>query len=128
MKKYFLLTSLLVVNTMVFAQGEFDVLKYSLTDITGSARYVAMSGAFGALGGDMSAISMNPAGVSVYRSSEFTITPSLCTTSTKSHFDLSSSDSKEKMLINNFGYVGSFRTYDESAISNFNFGISYNRV
>ncbi|MDD4972266.1 MAG: outer membrane protein transport protein [Paludibacter sp.] len=128
MRKYFLLTGLLVASTMVFAQAEFDLLKYSLTDINGSARYVAMSGAFGALGGDMSAVSMNPAGLAVYRSSEMVLTPLLGTTSTKSVFDRTSTDSKENILISNFGYVGSFRTYDESPISNFNFGISYNRI
>jgi len=129
MKKYILLTSLLMANSLVFAQAEFDALKYSLTDINGSARYVSMSGAFGALGGDMSTLGMNPAGIAVYRSSELSLTPSLSTLSTKSVFNgYESTDSKSKMLINNFGYVGSFRTYDESSLSNFNFGISYNKV
>jgi hypothetical protein len=114
---------------MAFAQEEFDGLKYSLQDINGSARYVAMSGAFGALGGDMSTLSMNPAGIAVYRSSELAISPFFSSNSAKSLFNQTeSSNSKSKVLINNFGYVGSFRTYDESAISNFNFGIAYNKI
>ena len=129
MKRYILLTGLMVASAMTFAQQEFDALKYSMNEISGSARYVSMSGAFGALGGDMSTLGMNPAGIAVYRSSELTITPTLGTTSTKSVFNrLESSDTKSKLLINNFGYVGSFRTYEESDISNFNFGINYNRV
>ena len=129
MRKYILLSSLMVACSTAFAQQEFDGLKFSLSDINGSARYVSMSGAFGALGGDMTSLSMNPAGIAVYRSSEFTITPAFSNVSAKSVFDKTeSSDSKRNLMINNFGYVGSFRTYDETAISNFNFGIAYNKI
>ena len=129
MKKYILLSGLLVTGTMAFAQAEFDALKYSLTDISGTARYVSMSGAFGALGGDMSTLGMNPAGIAVFRSSELSITPSMSSTSSQSIFNgYESGGNKLNLLIDNFGYVGSFRTYDESEISNFNFGIAYNKV
>jgi hypothetical protein len=130
MKKYILICCLFSSSVhMCFAQREYDALKYSLTDLSGSARYVSMSGAFGALGGDMSVMGMNPAGIAVYRSSELSITPSLSSSSAKSVFNgYKSNDSKSNLLINNFGYVGSFRTYDETEISNFNFGISYNKV
>jgi len=129
MRKYILLSSLMVACSAAFAQQEFDALKFSLSDINGSARYVSMSGAFGALGGDMTSLSMNPAGIAVYRSSEFTITPAFSNASSKSVFGkIESSDSKKNLMINNFGYVGSFRTYDETSISNFNFGIAYNKI
>lgn len=129
MKKYILSVLLSACGLTVFAQAEFDALRLSQTDIIGTARYVSMSGAFGALGGDMSAIGLNPAGIGVYRSSEFSITPSFQKDVTKSDLGGSLSEaSKSKLLMNGFGYVGSFRTYDESAVSNFNFGISYNRV
>jgi long-subunit fatty acid transport protein len=129
MKKYSLLVCLLAVNVSAFSQAEFDALKYSTTDISGTARYVSMSGAFGALGGDMSVLGMNPAGIGVYRTSELSFSPALQLSSANSDFNGSThSDSKLNALVNNFGYVGSFRTYDESAISNFNFGFSYNRI
>ena len=38
--------------------------------MSGSARYISMGGAFGALGGDVSAISDNPAGSSVFLNTE----------------------------------------------------------
>jgi len=44
---------------------------FSQNDNNGSARYTAMSGAFGALGGDVSAINVNPAGIAVFNSSSF---------------------------------------------------------
>ena len=56
------------------AQSLNDALRYSQTSLTGSARFNALSGAFGALGGELSAISINPAGSSVFLSSELSIT------------------------------------------------------
>ena len=47
-----------------------EALKYAQTDINGTARYMSMAGAFGALGGDASAIKDNPAGLGIYRKSE----------------------------------------------------------
>ncbi len=129
MKKYIITAFLSAIGLTAFAQAEFDALRLSQSDISGTARYVSMSGAFGALGGDMSAISLNPAGIGVYRSSEFTLSPSFQQDVSTSIFKNDKSKaSKTKALMNGFGYVGSFRTYDESAISNFNFGITYNRV
>lgn len=39
-----------------------DALRYATSNLTGTARFRGMSGAFGAVGGDLSAISVNPAG------------------------------------------------------------------
>ena len=43
---------------------------FTKENIDGTARFNAMSGAFGALGGDMSAIESNPAGAAVFLKSE----------------------------------------------------------
>ena len=53
----------------LFAQGEMDAYRFSQTELNGTARSMSMGGAFGALGGDMSVMSHNPAGLGVYRSS-----------------------------------------------------------
>ena len=50
----------------IVSQNVFDALRYSNDEIEGSARYSAMSGAFGALGGELSAISINPAGSAIF--------------------------------------------------------------
>ena len=62
---------------IAYAQGEMDAYKMSQTDLNGTARYLGMSGAFGALGGDISSMSTNPAGLGIYRSSEVVTTVSL---------------------------------------------------
>ena len=46
---------------IAFAQSDADVLRFSRTLPLGTARSAAMSGAFGALGGDISTLNVNPA-------------------------------------------------------------------
>ena len=65
---------LLVAVGLTHAQTIDDVLRYSLEDIKGTARFHSMAGAFGALGGDLSALNVNPAGSSVFSEDQFSIT------------------------------------------------------
>ena len=46
----------------LFAQGSMNAYNYSRTDIKGTARYMGMGGAFGALGGDISTLSAKSGG------------------------------------------------------------------
>ena len=55
------------------AQSIEDVVRIGTEDLQGTARFQAMGGAFGALGGDLSAIGINPAGSAVFSSSQFAI-------------------------------------------------------
>ena len=54
-----------------FSQSQLDAFKYSQTELNGTARYLGMGGAFGALGGDISAMNTNPAGLAIYKRSVF---------------------------------------------------------
>jgi hypothetical protein len=56
------------------AQDINDAMRYSINQPTGTARFQALSGAFGALGGDLSAISSNPAGSVIFANSQAGIT------------------------------------------------------
>ncbi|MDN3665674.1 OmpP1/FadL family transporter [Algibacter miyuki] len=69
MKKLNLLAIGLLSMSNLFAQDISDALRYSQDEIQGTARFRALSGAFGALGGDMSAVSINPAGSAVFSQS-----------------------------------------------------------
>ena len=112
-----------------FARGEMDAYKFALGDLNGTARYLGMGGAFGALGGDASAMSSNPAGLGIYRSSEVVGTLSLSSIDTKSNWNGNvSKDDKSKLSFDNFSYVGYFPTANESGIMSWNIGLSYNRL
>src|SRR5665811_755942 len=85
------------------AQNVDDALRYSQVFYGGTARFMSMGGAFTALGGDMSSLSQNPAGLGVYRSSEITVTPQLFRINTLAGFNGITSD----YLYNfNLGQIG----------------------
>lgn len=127
MKRYTFLLILSLIAGTSYSQSVDNALKYSRQEFNGTARSAAMGGAFGALGGDFSSLSINPAGIGVYRSSEFTFTPSIeYTESTNSGY----SEDKYSFTMGNIGYVASFipRMAPEKGWQNFNFGIGYNRI
>jgi hypothetical protein len=69
-KLFALIFSALLTSSNVLAQSVGEVARYASEQLNGSARYQAMGGAFGALGGDLSSISNNPAGSSVFAFNE----------------------------------------------------------
>ena len=74
MKKFslVLLSSLSILSAS--AQDAYDAWKYAQQDLFGTARYVGMSGAFAALGGDPSAVKDNPAALGVFRKTDVSLT------------------------------------------------------
>lgn len=69
-KVFVLIFSFLLTSSIVPAQSVGEIARYGYEQLHGSARYQAMGGAFGALGGDLSSISNNPAGSSVFAFNE----------------------------------------------------------
>lgn len=107
------------------AQAAFDVAQMGQNDLRGTARYMSMAGAYGALGGDLTALAQNPAGIGVYRYSDVGITFGLNLQSSKA--DGYQSVKNTLFSCNNAAYVGVFNLNSE-IMPNFNWGISYNRV
>jgi hypothetical protein len=127
MKKIIFSLGIALTFSTVFSQSHVDALRYSQHIIGGTARYTAMGGAFGALGGDFSTLSHNPAGLAVYRGSEFTFTPEFYVNNTNSrYFGNEVSESKFSLNLNNLGYVASYK--NSGALKYINFGIGYNKI
>ena len=124
MKKKVLAMLLCGLPLLINAQDAFDVLQMSQTELRGSSRFQSMAGAFGALGGDLSTLTQNPAGIGVYRSSDLGITLSLDFNSTKAGVD---KINETKFNVNNVGYIGAIRL-DSESVPNLNFGFTYNRL
>src|SRR5438046_2391525 len=90
-----ILALIIFVAGNVSAQSDIDALRYSQNSLAGTARFVSMGGAFSALGGDFSTLSSNPAGIAVYRKSEFSISPSFFKEKSQSDYrGKSTSDNK----------------------------------
>lgn len=112
-----------------FTQNELDALRYSQVHFGGTARYNGMGGAFGALGGDVSSASTNPAGVGVYRKSEFTFSPTLYSNSTSTtYLNTGSQDFKLDANFNNFAYLWSTEPKSANGWEKINFAFGYNRI
>lgn len=112
----------------IYAQGEMDAYKLSRNGLTGTARSVAMGGAFGALGGDVSGIKINPAGIGVYTKTEIVTTLNFQNAKTSAEMNLGKLDeSKFKFSFDNLAFVSSLQTYNDVA-PYLNFGFSFNRL
>lgn len=107
-----------------YGQGEVEANQFSRNDLNGTARAISMGGAFGALGGDLTGVSINPAGIAVYRSSEIAATAVFQNESFKADNE---TNSKSKFNFRNFGFVGYFPTRNP-IIPVVNFGFSYNKI
>lgn len=123
----------LVASTVLSAQTVFEAVKFSNTDIVGSARYMGVAGAFGALGGDVSAIKDNPAGLGVFRKSEISMTLNTQLQASKALWgDLKTTDSRYGASIDNVSLVFANKTWRAEngfkglLSSNFSFG--YNKL
>ena len=74
----------------VGAQTLYDVTPFMDNDLTGTSRFISMGGSMGALGGDISVMGTNPAGIALYRRSDFSFTGSLNFNNTKAKYNKTS--------------------------------------
>ncbi|MEW5676104.1 outer membrane protein transport protein [Flavobacterium enshiense] len=108
MKKYLLSALILAASLEITAQETTvsDALRYSISDLNGTARFRGLSGAFGAVGGDLSAINVNPAGSSIFNYNSATGTISnFNTKNNSSYFGTNTSDNESAFDINQIGGV-----------------------
>ena len=91
---------------MLSAQGSSDACRFSQTYYQGTAKALGMGNALGAVGGDMTAICINPAGMGLYRSSEFTMTLGLSDNyQTSSYYGTKENANKMRLSIPHLGFV-----------------------
>jgi len=131
MKKIIYILAIVLFSSEINAQNIADALRYSNYKINGTARSVAMGNAFGGLGGDFSSLSINPAGLGLYRSNEFVFTPNIGKSNADaSYIGSSASDSKYNFSLNNVGYVATIQPNNtgESGLVSLSFGVGFNRV
>lgn len=128
MRKPLIMFSLSLASVGVaFSQNAFDGYRISQPDMKGTARFMSMGGAFGALGGDLSSLSQNPAGIGVYRSNDIGFTLDLdCQSSTSKAQGSSYSVDQTRFLLNNIGAVFTLRL-PSYTVPNLNVGFTYNK-
>ncbi len=104
MKKTILTFTILCCIKAASAQIPDDVLRYSYFPGSGTARNIATGGAMVSLGGDISALYVNPAGLGLYKTKEFVFTPSFNLNNNK--FDFRGTSQATSKAVANFGTTG----------------------
>jgi len=131
--KKLILTLFAIVGLIALSFGQYvdQALIFSQQNYGSTARSKGMGNAFGAIGGDFSSLSINPAGIGVYLRSEVTGTLNIIgTDKTESTYRGQITDDRSNNFsLRNFGYV--LATPIQSAgtgLVSFNFGIGFNRL
>jgi hypothetical protein len=118
----------LLVATSAGAQTVYDAAKLTDKDLNGTARFVGMGGAMGALGGDISTIGTNPAGIGIYRSNDVMGTISFSTIGTESTYGANTVNSdRNRFTFDNVGFVFSSKIGNTTPLRYVNFGFNYHR-
>lgn len=126
MKKVLILSALIAGALFSNAQSVADGLLYTGQDLKGTARFRGLSGAFGALGGDLSSIGSNPASSVVFANNYAGL--SLAITGNENdtnYFDNTTNTSINDVNLNQAGGVLVFESADNRKISKFALSLNY---
>jgi len=130
MKKYLLLVITGLAINSTHAQDVSDAMRYAQTELGGTARFRAMSGAFGALGGDFSSLNVNPAGGAVFTSNQITLTLNNKSLNNKSnYFGTSTKENENSFDLNQLGAIWVFENSNpDSGWRKFTIGANYENM
>jgi len=125
-KIIFLLIAGISINA-IQAQESRDAIRYSQDNLNGTARFRAMSGAFGALGGDLSSINVNPAGSVIFSNNQlgFTLNNTFVTNKAN-YFGSSATETDNSIDLNQAGGVFVFKNLEKTSNwKKFSFAINF---
>lgn len=128
MKKIVFLIVALCQVPFLHAQDIEDVIQYGKDNLDGTARFISMGGAFGALGGDLSALKVNPAGSAVFLQSQASF--SLDVSEFKNSTDFTTdhtSNHNNNFDLNQAGAVFVLDNGRSTGINRVSLGITYDR-
>lgn len=131
MKKIITLVTLglMITAAPIVAQTVYDAAKITNKDLNGTARFVGMGGAMGALGGDISTIGTNPAGIGIYRSNDAMVSFGLSAYGTESNYMGNKINSdKVRASFDNAGFVLATKIGNATTLRYVNFGFNYHRA
>ncbi len=127
MKKSILLGAFLLGALTAYGQTIADGLLYGQQGSYGTARFRGMSGAFGALGGDLTAIGTNPAGSVIFANHYASASLNYTGNQTDSNFNGTINEENDHdFTLNQAGVVLVYKNQKENAaITKFSLGLNY---
>jgi hypothetical protein len=129
MKRLAYLIILVFISQQLFSQLPEDAIRMSWTVPSGTARQQAIGGAMGSLGGEMSSLFVNPAGLGFYKTSEFVLSPGISFLNGKSNYRGigASAESESKFNLGTTGFVFG-QSVPNSRWNSKSFSIGINRI
>jgi len=116
-------------SATLHSQTVYDANRLSGSDLNGTARFVGMGGAMGALGGDISTMGTNPAGIGIYRSSDMNISFGFSNVGSKSTGNgFTSENDKFFGSFDNVGFVIALKQGNYTPVRFVNFGFNYKKL
>lgn len=128
MKKNLLMVCGWLVIASATAQNAYDAERVLGSELNGTARFVGMGGAMSALGGDISVIGTNPAGLGIYRSNDVAISFGFNNTATESSFNgTNMNESRTRASLDQVGFVYTNKIGNNTSLRFVNFGFNYHK-
>ena len=128
MKKIMMTACSLMLAMAVNAQDAYDVSRVLGNELNGTARFVGMGGAMSALGGDISVMGTNPAGIGIYRRNDFSVSFGMNNTASESAFKgTGMKEDRTKASFDQVGFVYSYKVGNETSLRYVNFGFNYHK-
>ena len=146
MKRFFRLTLLVIVFTamvnatqaqyrfggaMMDHDGMMGSDMFTLSQVNfgfGTARSMAMAGAFTSLGGDVASMGINPAGLGMYRSNDISFSPLMGFQNAENSAMSWGDNNQSRFAVSNLGVVLNLYENSKSKLVSVNFGFGYNRI
>lgn len=129
MKKITMIALALFTAVGAGAQTVYDATNVAQKELNGTARFVGMGGAMGALGGDISTIGTNPAGIGIYRSNDAMLTFGYSATGTESNYVGNKFEmNKNRWSFDNAGIVIATKIGNHTPLRYVNFGFNYHKT
>lgn len=112
------------------AQSDYEAFTFSQVDYLGTARFLGAGGAFGATGGDFSAVVTNPASIGLYKRHEVSFTPmGLLFGYSDGHYYSNNTTAKNfKYTVPQCGIVLANTIHRDNGWKSWQFGFGYNRI
>lgn len=94
----------------------------------GTARSMAMAGAFTSLGGDIASMGINPAGLGMYRSNDISFSPMMGFQSADNSATAWGENEQSRFALSNLGVVFNLYENPSTRLVSVSMGLGYNRV
>lgn len=129
-----LVVAIVATTSNSYAQYASDALRFSQTNYGSTARFKGMGNAQIGVGGDMSSLGANPAGLGLFTKSEFSLTPEFNQTGINANYlGQNTNTTKDQLNLNQLGLVFYSPAYKQrgqntkKGLISTVYGIGYNR-